>query len=214
MNTASLGTGQMQTIAREFNLSETTFVDGGHPRLSSRGRPGEDLHPQEELNFAGHPTLGTASVLKLQASETVQGDTLTLAENVGPVPVRFSGQGLFGEMTQRDPEFGAELDPAGSGAADRARIEDLDPAFRRRSFPPAQPLPSLFALRRGLARLSVNQQQATAVAARTGRALVLCAGPDRESTERRAAIGARACGSTVARIRRLALRPAAPSATW
>ena len=44
---------------------------------------------QEELPFAGHPTLGTASVLKMTAPETLQGDTVTLAENVGPVPVRF-----------------------------------------------------------------------------------------------------------------------------
>ena len=39
---------------------------------------------QEELPFAGHPTLGTASVLKLNAPETVQEDTVTLALNVGP----------------------------------------------------------------------------------------------------------------------------------
>ena len=45
---------------------------------------------KEELNFAGHPTLGTASVLKLQAPEALQGDTVTLALNVGTVPVRFA----------------------------------------------------------------------------------------------------------------------------
>ena len=68
---------------------------------------------QEELPFAGHPTLGTASVLKhLVARDVLEGDTIRLALNVGTVPVRFKPDGLFGEMTQRDPEFGDQLDPA------------------------------------------------------------------------------------------------------
>ena len=62
---------------------------------------------QEELPFAGHPTLGTASVLKLQAPETVRGNAVTLALNVGPIPVRFD-EGLF----RRD-------DAAGSGVLAR-----------------------------------------------------------------------------------------------
>ena len=47
---------------------------------------------------------------------------MTLQLNVGPVPVRFdAAMGLFGEMTQPDPEFGAELD-----AAEVARLTGLD----------------------------------------------------------------------------------------
>ena len=53
----------------------------------------------------------------MNAPETANGDTITLALNVGPISVRFEDRAgdstaLFGEMTQRDPEFGAELDPA------------------------------------------------------------------------------------------------------
>jgi trans-2,3-dihydro-3-hydroxyanthranilate isomerase len=46
---------------------------------------------------------------------------------VGPIPVRFSGEGLFGEMTQGNPEFGAELDPAEVASLIGLSEDDLDP---------------------------------------------------------------------------------------
>jgi trans-2,3-dihydro-3-hydroxyanthranilate isomerase len=116
---------------------------------------------QEELPFAGHPTLGTASVLKLDAPETVQGDTVTLNLNVGAVPVRFSGEGLFGEMTQRDPEFGAELDPREVARLTGLAVEDLDPSLP----PQIVSTGTAFAIvplrsAEALARLRVIQQEA------------------------------------------------------
>lgn len=164
MNTVGLTTERMQAIAREFNLSETTFVE----RMPAAIEQAEGVRvriftTQEELNFAGHPTLGTASVLRLFAPEFSAGDTVTLALNVGPVPVRFSGEGLFGEMTQRDPEFGGELD-----AGEVARLigltrEDLDPTLP----PQVVSTGTAFAIvglrsAEALARLNVNQQEATA----------------------------------------------------
>jgi trans-2,3-dihydro-3-hydroxyanthranilate isomerase len=113
MNTARLATEEMQAIAREFNLSETVFVE----RRAAEAEREEGVRvriftTEEELPFAGHPTLGTASVLKRTAPETLRQGVVTLAEKVGSIPVRFEGgDSLFGEMTQRDPEFGAELDP-------------------------------------------------------------------------------------------------------
>ena len=61
-------------------------------------------------------SIRSCSSLKAEAPETVRGDTVTLALEVGPVQVRFEegkagAAGLFGEMTQCNPEFGAELDP-------------------------------------------------------------------------------------------------------
>jgi trans-2,3-dihydro-3-hydroxyanthranilate isomerase len=110
MNTVQLSTDRMQSIAREFNLSETTFVERREAAVeSAEGVRVRIFTTQEELQFAGHPTLGTASVLKLIAPETMRGETVLLAQNVGPIPVKFSGATLYGEMTQRDPEFGAEL---------------------------------------------------------------------------------------------------------
>jgi trans-2,3-dihydro-3-hydroxyanthranilate isomerase len=127
MNTCALSTGQMQSIAREFNLSETTFIERRDNAAERAGGVRVRIFTtREELNFAGHPTLGTASVLKLHAPETMRGDTVTLALNVGPIPVRFEGQGLFGEMTQRDPEFGADLDPAEVARLIGLSVDDLD----------------------------------------------------------------------------------------
>ena len=62
----------MQAIAREFNLSETTFIQRRDRETEKReGVRVRIFTTQEELPFAGHPTLGTASVLKLSAPETV-----------------------------------------------------------------------------------------------------------------------------------------------
>ena len=106
-NTANLTSEQMLKIAREFNLSETTFIERRPAEIErAEGVRVRIFTTQEELPFAGHPTLGTASVLKLHAPEAVHEDTVTLALKVGPVPVRFAPDRLFGEMTQRDPEFG------------------------------------------------------------------------------------------------------------
>ena len=60
---------------------------------------------QQELPFAGHPTLGTAFHLRQQSGASL----VELDLKVGKIPVRFSRDdagGVFGEMRQRDPEFG------------------------------------------------------------------------------------------------------------
>lgn len=123
-----LTTEQMQSIAREFNLSETTFVERRPAAVeAAEGVRVRIFTTREELNFAGHPTLGTASVLRLTAPEVFTGDTVTLAENVGQIPVRFEGEGSFGEMVQRDPEFGADLDGSEVARLTGLQVEDLDP---------------------------------------------------------------------------------------
>lgn len=163
MNTANLTTERMQAIAREFNLSETAFVERRAPEVErAEGVRVRIFTTQEELPFAGHPTLGTASVLKHQMPETVAGDTVTLALNIGAVPVRFNGAGLNGEMTQRDPEFEAELDPAGVAKLTGLSLDDLDPALP----PQLVSTGNFFAIvvlrsADALARLRVNQEEAT-----------------------------------------------------
>lgn len=130
MDSAGLATERMQAIAREFNLSETTFVQRG--ALEQERREGVRVRiftTQEELNFAGHPTLGTASVLQLFAPEAAEGGTVKLKLNAGTVPVCFEGEGLNGTMTQRDPEFGAMLNPDEVAQLCGLRAEDLDRAL-------------------------------------------------------------------------------------
>jgi len=101
-----LSTEQMQALAREMNLSETTFIlPGDAAAEKTRGVRVRIFTVQEELPFAGHPTLGTAFVLRGQAGAP----EIRLALNVGTVPVSFTEDPLgpaFGEMTQKDPEFG------------------------------------------------------------------------------------------------------------
>jgi trans-2,3-dihydro-3-hydroxyanthranilate isomerase len=164
MDNVDLATEQMQGIAREFNLSETTFVERRAAEVErAEGVRVRIFTTQEELPFAGHPTLGTASVLKLVAPETVEDDTVTLALKVGAVPVRFSGEGLFGEMTQREPEFGAELDLAEVARLTGLGVDDLDPGLPPQVVSTGTAF-AIVALRSSaaLARLEVNQREAQA----------------------------------------------------
>src|SRR6058998_890415 len=98
-----LSDDDMQAIAREMNLSETTFIlprDAATER--ERGVRVRIFTVQEELPFAGHPTLGTAFALRGQTGAS----EVRLDLNVGQVPVGFEespGQPVFGEMTQLDP---------------------------------------------------------------------------------------------------------------
>ena len=96
---------QMQALAREMNLSETTFIlprDAATER--DKGVRVRIFTVTEELPFAGHPTLGTARVIRGNANA----ESVALDLNVGKIPVRFTMRDglIFGQMTQRDPQFG------------------------------------------------------------------------------------------------------------
>jgi trans-2,3-dihydro-3-hydroxyanthranilate isomerase len=100
-----LSTEEMQRIARETNLSETTFIlPRSAEETKEKGHRVRIFTTTEELPFAGHPTLGTAWVIRGTSDAT----EVQLDLTVGKVPVVFTmenGQ-PFGEMRQRDPEFG------------------------------------------------------------------------------------------------------------
>jgi trans-2,3-dihydro-3-hydroxyanthranilate isomerase len=120
---------EMQALAREMNLSETTFV---LPRESSvereRGVRVRIFTVQEELPFAGHPTLGTA----FQLRGSTGAHEIVLDLNVGKVPVQFEekpGQAVFGEMTQVNPEFGEQHDREAVARASGLRDGDIDPSL-------------------------------------------------------------------------------------
>src|SRR5262245_22209632 len=99
----------MQAIARENNLSETTFVlPVMRADCAARVRI---FTPSRELAFAGHPTLGTAWVL---ATRGRAGGTKSFAleEGIGAVPVELEGDPArpsFVWMTHGEPTFGPEL---------------------------------------------------------------------------------------------------------
>jgi trans-2,3-dihydro-3-hydroxyanthranilate isomerase len=110
-----LSSEQMQAIAREVNLSETTFVLPEEEETERRhGVRVRIFTAQEELPFAGHPTLGTASWLWLHHPVLKGAETITLRLNVGPIVVQFSPSetGVFATMQQLDPVFGDTHDRA------------------------------------------------------------------------------------------------------
>jgi trans-2,3-dihydro-3-hydroxyanthranilate isomerase len=121
-----LSDSEMQAIARENNLSETTFVLPRDSNLErERGVRVRIFTVEEELPFAGHPTLGTAFALRGNSGAS----EIDLELNVGKVPVRFEhsdGQPDFGEMTQNDPVFGAVHEREAVARATGLRVEDFD----------------------------------------------------------------------------------------
>lgn len=83
-----LSVTQMQTIAREFNLSETIFVQAPQdPRNTARVRI---FFPTAEIPFAGHPTIGCAIHLACRAHSGDFTTLITLEEVAGLVPVTVS----------------------------------------------------------------------------------------------------------------------------
>lgn len=109
---------QMQALAREMNLSETTFIFPREPQVeANEGKRVRIFTVEEELPFAGHPTLGTA--LYLHKTAGALADEIVLDLNVGKIGVRFTPDSnnksdrvagdVFGEMRQRDPDFGPTL---------------------------------------------------------------------------------------------------------
>lgn len=109
---------EMQAIARETNLQETTFILPRDAAVEkTQGVKVRIFTPDQELPFAGHPTLGTAMVIRNRIiaanAEPPAAAQLTLDLKVGSIPVKFTtdatGQ-VFGEMHQKDPAFGRTHD--------------------------------------------------------------------------------------------------------
>lgn len=96
-----LSDAEMQRIARETNFSETTFILPREDKVEEReGVRARIFTTEEELPFAGHPTLGTAAVVRNYLNQ----NDVALQLNVGKIPVTFAADG-FGEMHQNDPQF-------------------------------------------------------------------------------------------------------------
>lgn len=111
-----LTTAQMQTIAREFNLSETIFVQA--PQNAAHTARVRIFFPTAEIPFAGHPTIGCAIHLACAAHPGDFTALITLEEQAGLVPVTVTRHG-----TDVQAEFTAPVIPhAAPGEAERALI--------------------------------------------------------------------------------------------
>ena len=124
-----LTSAQMQAVAREMRLSETTFILPRHRAIEKkRGIKVRIFTTDEELPFAGHPTLGTAFALRGRGAKK---NEVVLDLTVGSIPVSFSKRNgaLFSEMRQRDPEFGVTHSPEAVARALALPVSALDSRF-------------------------------------------------------------------------------------
>jgi trans-2,3-dihydro-3-hydroxyanthranilate isomerase len=118
----------MLALARETTLQETTFVFPRDPATERRdGIKVRIFNPTGEMPFAGHPTLGTANVLRLH--DPTHPSTVILDLKAGKIPVAFrdDATGAFGEMTQLDPMFGKTHDRTHVAQLIGLHPDDLDP---------------------------------------------------------------------------------------
>lgn len=154
---------QMQQIAREFNLAETTFV---FPPESHEGtRKLRIFTPGTEVPFAGHPTVGTAFVLAAIGEVPLDGEgtNVIFEEGVGPVPVTIKARDGYPDFCQlttaTPPERGPTPPDSGAMAAALSlRPEDLDADHAPEAFSCGLPflfvpLKNLDAVRRACLRL-------------------------------------------------------------
>ncbi|MBN2104526.1 PhzF family phenazine biosynthesis protein [bacterium] len=122
LDASSLTDEEMQHITREINFSETTFILPGSRK--NGGYRVRIFTPGCEVDFAGHPTLGTASVIRNHLlGEPV--DQVLLNLNVGPVPVTWQNPKNAGGllwMKQVEPVFGGQMD-----AVRMAEVLGIDP---------------------------------------------------------------------------------------
>src|SRR3954469_25219630 len=109
----------MAPIAREFNYSETTFVlPPDEPSHTAKVRI---FTPGGELQFAGHPTVGTAHVLAVIRAIALTGDEtrIVFEEGVGPVPVTIRTKNGVPEFAQLSV---AKLPEVGPPAPSREKL--------------------------------------------------------------------------------------------
>ncbi|WP_042348547.1 PhzF family phenazine biosynthesis protein [Bacillus massiliigorillae] len=106
-NAENISENEMQQIAKEINFPESTFI------LSNiKKENGYDVRiftPNEEIPFAGHPTLGTAYVIQNEMLERPC-EKLLLNYKAGQIPVSFDNQEEILWMKQNEPTFGQVLD--------------------------------------------------------------------------------------------------------
>jgi trans-2,3-dihydro-3-hydroxyanthranilate isomerase len=161
----SLSDREMQRIAREINFSETTFITSRQSR--DGGYDVRIFTPKAEVEFAGHPTLGTAYVIREKLHLTTANE-IVLNLRAGKIPVTFSevsGQASRLWMRQMPPRFGKRLEPGTLARVLGLAASDIAPDFPieevSTGFPTlVVPLASLAALR----RIKINRDEYFALA--------------------------------------------------
>jgi trans-2,3-dihydro-3-hydroxyanthranilate isomerase len=121
---AKLSTDQMQAIAREMHFSETTFILSG--KKINGGYDVRIFTPAAEVPFAGHPTLGTAHIIRNEIAEN-KPVKIMLNLKVGQIPVTF--QKNIAWMKQVPPEFGKNISAASIAGILGLKKAEIDEHF-------------------------------------------------------------------------------------
>ncbi|AUV80528.1 phenazine biosynthesis protein [Salinigranum rubrum] len=127
-DTADLSTAEMQALTREMNYSESTFIESTTPpddRYEVR-----IFDPAEELQFAGHPTIGTAYVVREFLRDDAP-DELTLSLGVGDISVTVESEGEDDRywVHQIPPSFETTLDHAHAAEMLGLSLDDIDDRY-------------------------------------------------------------------------------------
>ena len=128
-NARGLSAFQMQRIANEMHFSETAFILSDEKR--NGGYEVRIFTPASEVPFAGHPTLGTAYVIKHSVSDEIT-DEVILNLKVGQIPVVFKREKRNEEtlwMKQIRPTFGKTLDAAKVSAMLNLSVQEIDSRY-------------------------------------------------------------------------------------
>lgn len=184
----SLTTAEMQSLARETNLAETTFILPADPaHEAEHGVRVRIFTTEEEFPFAGHPTLGTATWLHLNHATLRGTHTITLALNVGPIPVTFEPAaphqlGVVGTMRQNDPVFGAAHARSTIAPLLGLAEVDLSPTHAPQTVSTGLPF-CIVPLRsvEALQRLQVAQREAQSWLANSGAKFFYCVAPTHDA---------------------------------
>ena len=124
-NASGISSEEMQSIAREINFSETTFI-----LTDEQTNGGFDVRiftPREEVPFAGHPTLGTATIIH-DLIINGKSDLVILNLKVGQIPVSFGEDG-YCWMRQVQPIFGAQHPRESMAKVLGLAVTDIDARF-------------------------------------------------------------------------------------
>lgn len=176
---ASLSDREMQQIAKEINFSETTFITSRQPR--DGGYDVRIFTPNVEVDFAGHPTIGTAHIIRNKLCLTGTNEVV-LNLRIGKIPVTFTKSPANTSvlwMRQMAPKFGKQLD-----ASTLARVLGIAPSDIDQNWPIEEvstgfpsivvPLKNLDALK----RVKVNQDEYFALVTDAWAKLILVFSPE------------------------------------
>lgn len=118
-------TEMMHKWAQEMNYSETSFITSDEP--VNGGYDTRIFTPETEFVFAGHPTLGTAYIVREEIiGEPVE--QIILNEKIGQIPVTFGEDGVLW-MQQKSPKFGTVYSPKSIAKVLGLLPEEIDENF-------------------------------------------------------------------------------------